>query len=81
MLTELTLDKFEVLKMECPILHFFQLVLGVFLKLIFDIVNKGFKIPKVFSKKSFKIRLYNKSGTLMTALMLNLFEADSATEK
>ena len=70
-----------MLKLWCLVSGFFQLVLGVFSKLILNIVNKGLKIPKVLSKKSFKFWLHDKNGAIVMVFMLNLFEVDSTVEK
>ena len=67
--------------MRCPILGFFQLILGIFSKLTLDIVNKSLGISEVFSKKDFEFRSCDQSGTLMTILILSLSKADGAMRK
>ena len=44
-----------MLKMGCPVLSFFQLVLGVSPKLTPDIVNKGLETPEIFSEEGFEL--------------------------
>lgn len=57
------------------------MILGLLLKLIPNIVNKGLRAFKVPMKKSFELRLHNRGGTLVSALVLSLFEANGAMEK
>ena len=59
----------------------FQLVLGVFSKLALDAINKDLGVPKVLLEESFELRRCNQSDTFVTALLLDLSEADGAMEK
>ena len=67
--------------MRYLISNFFQLVVGVSSKLILDIINKSLRISKVFSEKSFELRLCNQNGTFLTTCVLNLFNSDGIIEK
>ena len=69
-----------MLKMRCLVLGFFQLILGVLPKLILEVVNEGLKTSKIFLKESFKLKLYDKSGAFMVALMLSSSEIDGTIE-
>ena len=51
--------------------------MGVLSKLTLNIINKDLKISKIFLKKDFKIRLYDKSNILMAMLMLGTFETNN----
>ena len=79
--TEFCQDKLKVLKVRCPISDFLQLVLKIFSKLTPNIVNKDLEIFKVFSKKNFKLKLYNQNGVFIETLILSTFEIDNVIEK
>lgn len=57
------------------------MILGIFLKLILDIINKGLKISKILSKKDFNFWLYNKSDVLGAVLVLNSPKTNSDIKK
>ena len=50
-------------------------------KLISNIINKGLKIFKVFLKKVFKVKSYNRNCTMIAILVLDSFKVDSAIKK
>lgn len=56
------------------------MILEIFSKFTPDVVDKGLVVPKVFLEEGFKVRLRNRSGAFMAALILSSSEADSATE-
>lgn len=74
-------DRLKMMKVRCPILGFFQLVIRVFSKLTPNIVKKSLGIPKIFSKESFELKPYDQSNAFVAAVMLSPFEADGAIEK
>ena len=74
-------NRLKVLRVEYPILGFFQLVLGVSSKFAPNIVNKSLGIFKNFLKEGFKLGAYNYSNVLGAVFVLNLSKADSPTEK
>ena len=59
----------------------YKLILRIFSKLNFDIVDKGLEVPKVFLEKSFEVELSDISDTLMATLVLSLFETNNTTEE
>ena len=59
----------EVFNMRCPISGFFQLILGVFPKLIPNTVNESLGIPEVFFEEDFQAGLYNKSAIFVGLLI------------
>ena len=71
--------------MGCPVLGFFQLVLGVPPKLTPDTVNEGLETPEILLKEGYK--LWPRDGSdafvaaLVAALVLSPFKADGTTEK
>ena len=73
-------DRLEVLKIECPVLDFFQIVLKISLKLILDIVNKSLENFKVIFKEGFKVKSHNKTGALVAVFVLSPSKADGTTE-
>ena len=58
----------------------FQLVLGVPSKLTLDAINKDLRVFEVFLEESLKVKPRDRSGAFVAALMLGLFEANSATK-
>lgn len=66
----------ELLKIESIVLSLFQLILGVFFKFTPDIIDRNLRIFEAFLKESCKIKLYNQNGTLVTTLILSLFETN-----
>ena len=70
-----------MLKVRCPILGLFQVLLGVISKLIPDIVDKSLRISKILFEKSFKIGSCDKSSALVATYVLNLSKADEVIEK
>ena len=67
--------------MECLVLDFFQLVLGILPKLTPDAINKSLGASKIFSEEGLEIWLCDESGAFVAALVLNLSEADGTTEE
>lgn len=57
------------------------MVVEVSTELALDIINKSLKISKVFLKCDFKIRLHNKSSTLVVILILGLLKANNTIKK
>ena len=57
------------------------MILRVVFELILDIVDKGLKIFKILLKESFNVKLGDKNGALMTAIILDLVKADNTIEK
>lgn len=74
-------DKLKILQVRYQISGFFQLILEVLSKLIPNIVNKGLRISKVFSKEGFEFRPYNGSNVFVMALVLSPYKADDAPEE
>ena len=70
-----------MLEVGCLVSDFFQLILGVPLKLTPDAVNKDLRAFDVLLEEGLELWPSNRSGVLMTALVLIPSEADRATEK
>ena len=62
-------------------LGLFLVNIKIFFKLTLDTINKDLKTSKIFIKESFELKLYDRSGVFMVALMLSLFEVDGAMKK
>lgn len=71
----------KILQIRCPILGFFQLILGVSSNLTPNIADTGLEISKVILEKDFKLRPHDKRGTLEVALILSPSEADGTAKK
>ena len=67
--------------MGCPILDFFQLILGVPPKLTPDAINKGLSAFEVLLEEGFELWPHDRSGALVATLVLSLSEADRATKE
>ena len=67
--------------MGCPVLGFFQLVLGVYLKLTPDTVNKSLRASEVFLEESLELWPCDRSGAFVAVLVLSSSEADGITEE
>ena len=65
-----------MLELGCPILDFFQLILGVPPKLTPNAVNESLRAFEVLLKKSLELWPRDQSGALVAALVLNLSKAD-----
>ena len=70
-----------MLKVECPISDFFQLILEVPLKLAPDAIDEVLKTYKILLEEGFKLWPRDWSGALVVALVLNPSETDGAMEK
>ena len=57
------------------------MVLEVSSKLALNAIDKGLGVSKIFLEEGFELWPHNRSGTLMTALVLGPSEADSAIKK
>ena len=57
------------------------MVLRVFFKLILYIINKILRISKVFLKKNFKIKLYDKNSALIVVFVLSPPKINNTIEK
>ena len=66
--------------MGCPILDFFQLILGVPPKLTPDAVNESLRASEVFLEESLELWPRDRSGAFVVTLVLSPSEADGATE-
>ena len=67
--------------MWCPVLNFFQLILGIVSKLILNIVDEGLRIPKVLPEEDFELWPRDWNGALRAAFVLSQSETDDVTEK
>ena len=67
--------------MGSVILSFFQLVLGVSSKLALNAIDKCLAVREVFLEKSFELKLRDRSGVLVTAIVLSPSEVDSVVEE
>ena len=54
------------------------MVLRVLSKLTVNAVNEGLRVFKVPSKENFKIRVCDRSGAIIAALILSLSETDGS---
>lgn len=70
-----------MLKVQCLVFSFFQLVLGVPLKLVPNFIDKNPGILKNFMEKDIEVGLYNQSGALISIFELNPLDANGAIEK
>ena len=70
-----------MLKMGGVISRFFQLVLGVFFKLVLNAINKYLKVLEVFLEKGFEFWPRDWSNAFVAALVLGLSEIDGATKE
>lgn len=76
-------DKLEVLKMQGPVLGFFQLVLGIPPEFAPHLINKWPGFPKIFPQKNLKVWSSDGVDTfaLVAMLMLGLLIADGLIKK
>ena len=70
-----------MLKVGDVVSSFFQLVLGIFSKLIPNAINKSLGVLKVFSEKGLELWLRDLNSSLVIMLVLGPFEADNAIEE
>ena len=70
-----------MLEVGCLVSDFFQLILGVPLKLTPDAVNEGLGASEILMEEGLKLWPRDGSGTLVAALVLCPSEADRATEE
>ena len=70
-----------MLKVWCLVSGFFQLILGVFSKLIPNIVNKDLRIPKILLEKDFEFWPHDWSNALVAALVLSPSKVDGTMKK
>ena len=67
--------------MKYSVSGFFQLILRILPKLTLNIINKNLRTLKIFTKKDFELKLYDKGCALVIVLVLSPSEVDEATKK
>ena len=65
-----------MLKVECPVSGFFQLVLEVPPKLTPDTVKEGLRAPEILPEKRLELWAYDESDAFVALLVLSPSEAD-----
>lgn len=79
-IVKLRQDGLELLKVGCLVLGLFQLVLEIPPKLNPDTVNKSLRTFEISTEEDSKLKQWNRSGALMTTLVLSLSKANKITE-
>lgn len=64
-----------------PSYKLFPISIRVSPKLTLDVINKNLRVFIIYSKKDFKIWLYNKSDALITMLVLDPLETNNTIKK